>query len=129
VTGAIAAALAELVARFGGDEPATAEAESLRAQLLRLADEDGEAYTAFMETRSDADRERTIDVPVEIAEAAARVRGLAARLSTNTSTIGDAEAAAELASAAARVGARLVELNLRGRDDERLGRARAAANN
>src|SRR5205823_3448070 len=37
VTGAIAAALTELVARFGHDEPATAEAESLRARLLRLA--------------------------------------------------------------------------------------------
>ena len=129
VTGAIAAALAELVARFGNDEPATAEAEELRARLLRLADEDGEAYTAFMATRSDADRERTIDVPVAIAEAAADVRRLVGRLHANASTVGDAEAAGELAGAAARVGARLVELNLRGKDDERLGRARAAANN
>jgi formiminotetrahydrofolate cyclodeaminase len=129
VTGAIAAALAGLVARFADDAPATAEAESLRARLLELADEDGEAYTAFIATRSDADRERTIDVPVAIAETAADVRRLAGRLPTNASTVGDAEAAAELAGAAARVGARLVELNLRGKDDDRLGRARAAANN
>jgi formiminotetrahydrofolate cyclodeaminase len=122
VTGAIAAALAELVARFGQDEPATAEAESLRARLLELADEDCEAYLAFMETRSDADRQRTIDVPTEIADAAARVRDLAGSLAerANASTVGDAEAAAELAGAAARVGARLVELNVR---------ARAAAHN
>jgi formiminotetrahydrofolate cyclodeaminase len=129
VTGAIAAALAGLVARFADDAPATAEAESLRARLLELADEDGEAYTAFIATRSDADRERTIDVPVAIAETAADVRRLAGRLPTNASTVGDAEAAVELAGAAARVGARLVELNLRGKDDDRLGRARAAANN
>jgi formiminotetrahydrofolate cyclodeaminase len=127
VTGAIAAALAELVARFGGDEPATAEAVSLRSRLLALADEDSAAYLAYMETRSDADRDRTIDVPVAIAEAAGNVRDLAGRLRTNASTVGDAEAAAELAAAAARVGARLVELNLRGQEDERLGRARAAA--
>jgi formiminotetrahydrofolate cyclodeaminase len=129
VTGAIAAALAGLVARFADDALATAEAESLRARLLELADEDGEAYTAFIATRSDADRERTIDVPVAIAETAADVRRLAVRLPTNASTVGDAEAAVELAGAAARVGARLVELNLRGKDDDRLGRARAAANN
>jgi formiminotetrahydrofolate cyclodeaminase len=129
VTGAIAAALAGLVARFADDAPATAEAESLRVRLLELADEDGEAYTAFIATRSDADRERTIDVPVAIAETAADVRRLAVRLPTNASTVGDAEAAVELAGAAARVGARLVELNLRGKDDDRLGRARAAANN
>jgi len=122
VTGAIAAALAELVARFGGDEPATAEAESLRSRLLALADEDSDAYLAFMATRSDADRQRTIDVPAEIAATAATVRDLAGRLAerANPSTVGDAEAAAELAGAAARVGARLVELNLR---------ARAAAQN
>jgi formiminotetrahydrofolate cyclodeaminase len=80
-------------------------------------------------TRSDADRERTIDVPVEIAEAAAGVRDLAAGLQrrANRSLMGDAEAAVELAAAAARVGARLVELNLRGAEDERLDRALAAA--
>ena len=128
-TGAIAAARAELVARFGGDEPATAEAELLRARLLRLADEDAEAYAAFMATRSEADRDRTIDVPVAIAEAAASVRDLAASLAerANASLTGDAEAAVELAGAAARVGARLVELNLRGAEDRRLDRARAAA--
>jgi formiminotetrahydrofolate cyclodeaminase len=129
VTGALAAALAELVARFGGDEPATAEAKTLRTRLLRLADEDSEAYVAFMATRSDADRDRTIDVPVAIAEAAAGVRDLASALvqRANPSTVGDAEAAAELAGAAARVGARLVEINLRGAEDPRLARARAAA--
>jgi formiminotetrahydrofolate cyclodeaminase len=122
VTGALAAALAELVARFGDDGQSLAEAASLRARLLQLADEDSEAYLAFMATRSDADRERTIQVPAEIAATARTVRELAERLAerANKSTIGDAEAAAELAGAAERVGSRLVELNLQ---------ARAAAQN
>jgi formiminotetrahydrofolate cyclodeaminase len=129
VTGAVAAALAELVARFGEDEEAIAEALRLRARLLELADEDAEAYAAFMATRSDADRQRTIDVPVSIAETAAGVRDLAGTLlaRANRSLAGDAEAAAALADAVAGVGARLVEINLRGAEDERLARARAAA--
>jgi hypothetical protein len=40
---------------------------------------------------------------------------------------GDAEAGYVVAAAAARVGARLVEINLAGADDQRLERARAAA--
>jgi formiminotetrahydrofolate cyclodeaminase len=129
VTGAVAAALAELVARFGEDEQAIAEALRLRARLLELADEDAAAYAAFMSTRSDADRQRTIDVPVSIAEAAADVRELAETLlaRANRSLAGDAEAAAALADAVAAVGARLVEINLRGAEDERLARAQAAA--
>jgi formiminotetrahydrofolate cyclodeaminase len=128
LTGAIAAALAELAARFSDEREATSRLEELRSRLAELADEDAEAYTAFMRTRSDADRDRTIDVPLAIAETAAEVAALARILveGGNPRVAGDAEAGAELAAAAARVGARLVEINLGGSADARLERARAA---
>ena len=129
VTGAIAAALAELAARFSNDDGTADKLVALRARLLELADEDAAAYSDFMRTRSDADRSRTIDVPLAIAETAAEVAWTGRRLARdgNPNVAGDAEAAAELASAVARAGARLVEITLRGTDDERLTRARAAA--
>ena len=82
-----------------------------------------------MRTRSDEARSRTVDVPLELAEAAAAVARLGARLERegNPRLVGDASAAVELARAAVRVGARLVELNLEGRDDPRAARARALA--
>ena len=76
IAGAIAAAVAELAARFSDEEAATAKLQALRTELAKLADEDAAAYAAFMETRSDEDRNRTIDVPLAIAEAAAAVRDL-----------------------------------------------------
>jgi methenyltetrahydrofolate cyclohydrolase len=128
LTGAIAAALAELAARFSDEREATSRLEELRSRLLELADEDADAYTAFMGTRSDTDRDRTIDVPLAVAETASEVAVLARILveGGNPRVAGDAEAAAELAAAAARVGARLVEINLGGSADPRLERARAA---
>ena len=129
VAAAIGATLAELAARFS-DEPDTAERlVGLRTELLRLADADAAAYSDFMRTRSDADRDRTIDVPLALAEAAAEVAALARVLveTGNPRVAGDAEAGYELAAAAARVGSRLVEINLAGADDPRLERARAAA--
>jgi methenyltetrahydrofolate cyclohydrolase len=127
VTGALAAALAELTARFADDEPSFTEAVRLRGRLLALADEDAEAYTAFMDSRSDEARERTIDVPLEIAERAADVAQLGSGLvsAASGSVAGDAEVAVLLARAAVDAAARLVELNLRGRDDPRAGLAQA----
>jgi formiminotetrahydrofolate cyclodeaminase len=129
VTGAIAAALAELAARFSDERELASQLEELRVRLLELADEDAAAYSDFMRTRSDADRDRTIDVPLAIAETAAEVARLAKALAEggNPRVAGDVEAAVELAWATARVGARLVEINLAGADDPRLARARAAA--
>jgi formiminotetrahydrofolate cyclodeaminase len=126
VTAALAAALAELTARFSGDEPSADEAVRLRERLLALADEDAAAYAELMETRSDAARERTIDVPLDIAEHAADVVRLAerTRASARGSVAGDAEVAALIARAAVAAAARLVEMNLRGRDDPRAHRAR-----
>jgi formiminotetrahydrofolate cyclodeaminase len=129
VVGAIGAALAELAARFSDEHEAASRLVELRARLVQLADEDAEAYTAFMRTRSDEDRNRTIDVPLAIAETAAEAASLARVLveGGNPRVAGDAEAGFELARSAARVGARLVEINLGGADDPRLERARAAS--
>jgi len=129
VTGAIAAALAELAARFSDDHETAERLVELRGRLLGLADEDAEAYTAFMRTRSEEDRDRTIDVPLAIAETAAEVAGFASVLVErgNPRVAGDAEAGLELARAVSRVGARLVEINVGDSADPRIDRARAAS--
>jgi len=113
LAGALAAALVELAARFSEDDEALARALELRARLLELADEDARAYADFMRTRSEADRSRTIEVPLAVAEAAAETAALAERLAVHGkgSVRGDALVAVELAHAAGRSASRLVELN------------------
>jgi formiminotetrahydrofolate cyclodeaminase len=66
-----------------------------------------------METRSEEARRLTIEVPNEIAANAGEVEQLArkVRAQLTSSVAGDAEAAEELARAAARVARRLAELN------------------
>lgn len=129
VVAALAAALVELTARLSNDGEALVEARRLREQLLALADEDAEAYAEFIRTKSPEARSRTVDVPLALAEAAARVAELADRLEVtgNQRLVGDAAAASFLAEAAVRVGARLVELNLGDRPDPRGVRARELA--
>ena len=113
LTGALAAGLAELAARFAGDEEAVVRAKALVTRLVELADEDAVAYTAFMADRSDENQARIIAVPEEIAAHADEVEAIAedVRARLRSSVAGDAEAAAELARAAARVARRLAELN------------------
>jgi formiminotetrahydrofolate cyclodeaminase len=113
LTGALAAALTELAARFADDGDAVTRAKALSTRLLELADEDVAAYTAFMAERNDATRARIIDVPEQIAARADEVAALAegVREQLSTSVAGDAEAAVELARAAARVARRLADLN------------------
>ena len=113
LTGALAAALTELAARFAGDDDAVARARALQARLVELADEDALAYEAFMADRNDETRARIIEVPEEIAAHADEVASLAesVRAQLTSSVAGDAEAAVELARAAARVARRLAELN------------------
>jgi len=113
LTGALAAALAELAGRFAGDEEAVIRAKALVTRLVELADEDAEAYTAFMAERSDETRARIIEIPQEIAGHADEVAELAERVRAQltSSVAGDAEAAVELARSAARVARRLAELN------------------
>ena len=80
---------------------------------MQLADEDAVAYTAFMADRNDATRAEIVRVPEEIAARADEVAEIAERVRAQlrSSVAGDAEAAVELARAAARVGRRLAELN------------------
>jgi len=113
LTAALAAALAELAARFAGEDEAAARSQSIARRLVELADEDGAAYAAFMADRSDRTRRRIVEIPEEIATLADEVVELAnsSRARLQTSVAGDAEAAVELASAAARVARRLVEIN------------------
>jgi methenyltetrahydrofolate cyclohydrolase len=113
ITGAFAASLVELAARFARDETAVSSAKALASRLAHLADADADAYAAFLETRSDEARRRTIEVPQEIAAAADEVERLAERVGSRlTSAVaGDAEAATELARTAARIARRLAELN------------------
>jgi methenyltetrahydrofolate cyclohydrolase len=113
LTGALAAGLAELAARFAEDEDAVVRAKAALTRLVELADEDAAAYTAFMADRNDETRARIIAVPEEIAAQADVVAELAesVRVQLTSSVQGDAEAAVELARAAARVARRLAELN------------------
>ena len=113
LTAALAAALAELAARFAGQDEAAARSQSIARRLVELADEDGAAYAAFMADRSDRTRRRIVEIPEEIATLADEVVQLAnsSRARLRTSVVGDAEAAVELASAAARVARRLAEIN------------------
>jgi formiminotetrahydrofolate cyclodeaminase len=113
LAGALAGALTELAARFAEDDAAVIRAKSLTMRLVQLADEDAEAYRAFMAERNDETRARIIAVPEEIAANADEVAALAesVRARLRSSVAGDAEAAAELARAAGRVARRLAELN------------------
>ena len=113
LTAALAAALAELAARFAGEDEAAARSQSIARRLVELADEDGAAYGAFMADRSDRTRRRIVEIPEEIATLADEVVELAnsSRARLQTSVAGDAEAAVELASVAARVARRLAEIN------------------
>jgi formiminotetrahydrofolate cyclodeaminase len=113
LTAALAAALVELAGRFAGDEEAVVRAKALWSRLSELADEDAAAYTAFMADRSEANREQIIAVPLEIAACAEETAELAERVRAQlrTAVVGDAEAARELARAAAGVARRLAELN------------------
>ena len=113
ITAAFAAALVELGGRFAGDEDAIVRAKALWSRLAELADEDAAAYTAFMAERSEANRERIVAVPLEIAECAEETAELAERVRAQlrTAVVGDAEAARDLAATAAKVARRIAEMN------------------
>jgi len=139
---ALGAALAEMGARFAGDDAAAERAAALRAQGMRLAEADAAGYAPVLEAvrlpRDTPDREarlhaalgRAADVPLAIAEAAAEVAVLARRVAADgrPALTGDALTGAELAAAAARAAARLVAIDLEhAPEDPRAARARAAA--
>lgn len=134
----LAAGLTAMAARFAPDGwEARAEvvgrAEELRARAEPLADADSEAYAAFMADRSEENLDRIVSIPFELAELAAEVADLAARVASegNPNVTGDAAAGADLAAAVASASARLVAINA-AEGDERVAdglslAARAAA--
>lgn len=133
IAASMAAGLTAMAARFAPDEwerraEVVGRAEELRARIEPLADADAEAYGAFMASRTDETRARTIEVPNELAELAAEVAELAAEVAVdgNPNVTGDAAAGATLAAAAASIAARLVALN-DGDPQASAAHARAAA--
>ena len=113
LTGALAAALTQLAAQFAGDDEGAARARELAGELVRLGDEDAVAYEAFMADRNERTRAEIVRVPEGIAARAEQAAGLADSLRPRLgpAVAGDAEAAAELGRAAARVARRLAEIN------------------
>ena len=110
------------------------QAGKLRARLLAAADEDARAYAGVTKAREGHERARALDrasdPPLAIAEGAAAVAERAAEVADagDWSFSADVVVAGELAAAAARGCAQLVEANLAGEaGDPRPARARAAA--
>jgi formiminotetrahydrofolate cyclodeaminase len=116
LTAALAAALAELSARYAGEEDDAERAHGLAAALVELADADAAAYVAFMDDRNAVTRAEIVRIPEEIARRADEVSALALRTAErlSTSVAGDAWAAAQLAQAAAGIARGLAELNRAG---------------
>jgi len=115
------------------------EVPSLRETALALAERELSAYEPVLQavrlpkddpTRSerlDSALSAAADSPLEIARLAAEVENLARDLAArgNRTLEGDANTAAELASAARRAAARLAEINLSARpNDPRLAEAK-----
>jgi methenyltetrahydrofolate cyclohydrolase len=80
-----------------------------------------------MADRTDATRERIVAIPHELAVLAAELAELAALVAEdgNPNVLGDAAAGADLAAAAASIGARLVAINASG--DDRIAESRTLA--
>ena len=116
LTAALAASLAELSARYAGEEADAERANALAAELVALGDADAAAYAAFMADRNEETRAEIIRVPEEIARRADEVAEIAQHAAgkVSPSVAGDAGASAELARAAAGVARGLAELNRAG---------------
>ena len=131
LTGALAAGLVAMAARFSAAQlPGAGElagrADQLRHRAAELVDEDAEAYTrvlaAFGLPRADKQRggrirealERAAAIPQEMTEIAAQVAEMAAQLAAggNPNLRGDSISAALLAEASARSAACLVDINV-----------------
>ena len=146
--GAFGAGLVEMAASFTLARPKYAgvhhrmadvrrEAKVLRRRLLELGEADADAYEPVIAAmrmperhpqrkhKLEAARSKAAEVPLETAEAAARVAELAAETAKvgNVHLMGDSVTGATIAEGASRAAARLVEINLVGRVDPRLARA------
>jgi formiminotetrahydrofolate cyclodeaminase len=142
VTAALAAGLVEMAARLAEDSDEAAErAAGLRAEAIRLANEELTSYAPVLEAESPADRTTALDAasepPAQIAETAAAVAELGVKVASSSSPAvrGDALTGVVLAEAAASAAARLVSTNItsgpvfeRARDAaERASKARESA--
>ncbi len=139
---AMGAGLVAKAARLAHEWPPASDvverAEALRSRLATLALADADAYAKVMEALrlppDSPSRAEDVagalsgaaDVPLAVAEAAAELALLAALVAQegNVRLRGDAVVAAELAEAGARGAAELVAVNLGGRDDPRVRRAK-----
>jgi formiminotetrahydrofolate cyclodeaminase len=142
---AMAAGLVAMAARLAHEWPKASEvverAEALRSKMARLALADEDAYAKVTEAMRlppdspsraaalQAALSGAADVPLSVAEAGVEVAVLAALVAQegNERLRGDAFVAAELAEAGARGAAELVAINLAGREDPRVGRAKDLA--
>jgi hypothetical protein len=109
----LAASLAALTARVAGRADLAERARAIGREARPLADADAAAYSDFLRTRSEADRQRTIELPLRMAGLAAEAAELAAEAAAATEGAvgGDAKVGVLLAEAAARAAALLVRLN------------------
>ena len=137
IVAALAGALGGMCARFSaGDQAGFAErADDLRARAASLSQSDPAVYAEYVRARRSgrdddiaAAFDEAIRIPLEMAEVAAELAGLALGLarSGNPNLRGDATVAVLMGAAAARAGAALVCENLAGASsDPRLARAAA----
>jgi formiminotetrahydrofolate cyclodeaminase len=130
---AIAAGLLEMAARFAGAHDEVTRAAALRAELVAQGEVERSSYAPVLEAlrlpSDDPSRAALVadalseasEGPLAIVRAASEVAelavGVAVRAKRDLS--GDAIAGALLAEAACQAAARLVELNLAGRPDDR----------
>ena len=140
VTGALAAGLVAMAARFSvtqlpGAGDLAVRADELRRRAADLAGRDARAYQAVLAADQDDSRREALHgaaiVPLEIAEIGALVAEMAVRVAEagNPNLRGDAVTGALLAAASARSAACLVEINvgLGGLEPELSRRAARAA--
>ena len=119
ITTALAAALVEMSARIGDESSDSAgRAAELRAEALKLAEQELTSYAPVLEAQTPADRTTALDgasePPAQIAETAAEVAELGVRIAKSSSPAvrGDALTGVILAEAAAAAAARLVSTNI-----------------
>ena len=118
VTAALAASLVEMSAGLASAGETVERARALRAEALKLAEEDLTSYGPVLEAQTEADRMTALDAasepPAQIVELAAEVAELGLEIAGSASKAvrGDALTGVTLAEAAAAAASRLVEINL-----------------
>jgi formiminotetrahydrofolate cyclodeaminase len=124
-TGAIAAALLEMSAKFADDDATARHGAELRQRLLAAAESDLESYVpvlaAFRRPREDPERQaeltaalqRASEAPRAIAAATGEIAEMAHQVASRSrpAVRGDALTAARLAEAAGQAARQLVEIN------------------